>query len=323
MTNINIQLGQAYGFYQIGQRKNQEDARFPDTDTPPLNQRVFIVCDGVGGLDKGEVASATVAAAIGKYLEQYDLKKPFSMQELSYALGAGYDALDSKNVGANRGMATTLTLLVAHGAGITVAHIGDSRIYQIRPGQDRGGVIYRSYDHSLVNALVRNGVLTPEQAIDHPKSNIITRCMGGENPENRDDATSYCLTDIEPGDVFILCSDGVLHGLSDEDLVNLINADSTLEQKTVELAARSASSTDNNTAFFIPVESVNGLTREQFMEQLLAQTPPPVDEDNNEQDEVPITTRIHPDTTHSEEIQAGQEPPSLGNKVSSWFKKLF
>lgn len=320
---MNIQLGQAYGFYQIGQRKNQEDARFPDTDIPPEGQRFFIVCDGVGGLDKGEVASSTVAEAIGEYLEQYDLNKPFSMKELGYALGAGYAALDKKNVGANRGMATTLTLLVAHAGGITVAHIGDSRIYQIRPGQDRGGVIYRSYDHSLVNALVRCGTLTPDQAINHPKSNIITRCMGGEDPESRSEATSYCLTDIEPGDVFILCSDGVLHDLTDQDLVNLINADSTLEQKAMELAQRSASSSDNNTAFLIPVETVNGLNMEQFMARLISQTPPPVEEEEDAASEVPITTPISPDTTHSEEIQAEQEPPSLGNKVSSWFKKLF
>lgn len=311
MTDMDIRLGQAYGFYQMGQRKNQEDARYPDTDTPDPSQRFFIVCDGVGGLDKGEVASSTVASAIGKYLELYDLEQTFSMTELSYALSVGYEALDRKNTGANRGMATTLTLMVTHRGGITVAHIGDSRIYQIRPG---AGVVYRSWDHSLVNALVRSGNITPVQSINHPQSNVITRCMGGQDSESRSEATAYCLTDIAPGDVFLLCSDGVLHDVTDQDLEELIDSPFSLEEKCRMLANKSAGSSDNNTAFLIPVDTVNGMDQREY-EEMLENAAKECEAGAIESE----TTTIDPGVESAEEICATAEHESFWSKMKSRF----
>lgn len=250
-------INKACGFYQLGQRANQEDSRFPDTDQPQAGQRFFIVCDGVGGLDKGEVASSTVAQALGEYMEHINLSEPFDANDFAYALGYAYSKLDAKNCGDSLGMATTLTFIAFHAGGAFVAHIGDSRIYQLRP---EVGIVYRSQDHSLVNAMVTSGNLSPQQAINHPKSNVITRCMGGANPGEHAAATTLNITDIRPGDFFLLCSDGVLHNADDAALEWLISSNGSIQDKCRTLADMSRSSTDNNTAFLIEVEAVDGVS---------------------------------------------------------------
>ncbi len=312
MENLDIKLGRAAGYYQIGQRANQEDARYPDTDRPSDKQRCFIVCDGVGGLDKGEVASSTVAKAMGEYIDRYDLSREFTVTDLAYALNAGYDALDRVNRGASLGMATTLTLLVAHAAGVMVAHIGDSRIYQLRPGV---GVVFRTYDHSLVNVLVRNGVISPEDAVNHPKSNVITRCMGGANPGDRAEATTMNITDVLPGDVFLLCSDGVLHEITDADLASMVDSGMTVEQMSATLAERTAGSTDNNTAFLVPVQSVGGVDFEAFKAEKPADdTPEPVDG---------APTRVIDTSANVADEVTAQHKPGKAENLTGWFKNMF
>ena len=102
-------------------------------------------------------------------------------------------------------MGTTMTFVCFHQGGCMMAHIGDSRIYQVRPGQ---GIVYRSEDHSLVNSMVRAGVISPEQSIDHPQSNVITRCMEPKDPDrDRCMATVVSTTDVRRGDYFLLCTD--------------------------------------------------------------------------------------------------------------------
>lgn len=250
---MKIQLFPALSFYQLGHRANQEDARFPDTDTPDASCSTFIVCDGVGGCNKGEVASATVSQTIGNAMAKYNGSEIFTNDDFAVVLGEAYHALDVKNVGDARGMATTLTFLHSHAGGIFLAHIGDSRIYQIRPNI---GVIYRSYDHSLVNALLRNGLISPNEAVNHPKSNVITRCMGSYEDGRRDSAYTINITDVRSGDYFLLCSDGVLHQFTDETLVALLESPITDEDKIKQMAATSAPSADNNTAMLIHVADV-------------------------------------------------------------------
>lgn len=250
---MKIILAPTLSFHQLGQRNNQEDARYPDTDRPAAGCRTFIVCDGVGGLDKGEVASHTVAEALGSYMQGIDLSQNFTNNDFALALGHAFDALDRVNTGAGAGMATTMTFATFHAGGAYVAHIGDSRIYQIRPGV---GIVFHTYDHSLVNVLVRTGNLSPFDAIDHPQSNVITRCMGGPESGAHAPATCYNLTDVRRGDYFLLCSDGVLHCITDEGLVELLGDDISDEQKIEQLASLSSESSDNNTAMLIHVADV-------------------------------------------------------------------
>jgi protein phosphatase len=189
---MEISLRQPYSFYQLGRRGNQEDARFPDDDAPQDCNPAFIVCDGVGGQDKGEVASRTVADAIGKYMTKIDLSLPFTAHDFQKVLDHAYSALNKKIETVSHEMATTLTFVCFNSNGAFCAHMGDSRIYHIRPGV---GILYQSEDHSLVNMLVHSGNLTPEKAINHPQSNVITRCMGYvEKGTSRPTAPTACCT---------------------------------------------------------------------------------------------------------------------------------
>lgn len=248
---MDIKLNQAYSFHQVGDREYQEDARFPDMDKPSPNQRFFIVCDGVGGCDKGEVASQTVCAAIGKAMRLTDFKKDFTNADFNRVLDTAYDALDRKATPENREMATTLSFVCFHGGGCTMAHIGDSRVYHIRLSE---GILYRSEDHSMVNSMVHNGMLTPEQAINHPQGNVITRYMEPVEPdENRCMATVMRTVNVKGGDYFFLCSDGVLHCISDDKLIEILESDESDETKMRKIATRCENSEDNNTACLISV----------------------------------------------------------------------
>lgn len=317
---MDIRLLPACGFYQLGQRKNQEDARYPDTDTPSPGQRYFIVCDGVGGLDKGEVASHTVAHSLGEYMSRVDLSVPFSADDFAYALGNAFERLDSVNRGDSLGMATTLTFIAFHAGGAFVAHIGDSRIYQLRPGV---GVVYRSQDHSLVNAMVTSGNLTPEEAVNHPKSNIITRCMGGMTPEERSNATTFNITDIRPGDFFLLCSDGVLHHVDDAGLAALVDEDSAPEAKCARLAALSHDSTDNNTAFLIGVQSVDGVSVTDCPPALETTPEPEPPENDSDDAPVPETVIIKPRAGIMEVTAASQPQTVEKEQKTGFFGRLF
>lgn len=251
---MEILLKQPYSFWQRGKRPNQEDARFPDCDAPHGCKPAFVVCDGVGGQDKGEVASRTVADAIGRYMENVDLTKPFTSEDFGKVLEFAYSCLYKKMRNDTREMATTMTFVCFNALGAFCAHMGDSRIYQVRPGV---GIVYQSEDHSLVNALVHSGNLTPEEAINHPKSNVITRCISYvERGMDKPSATTIQLDDVEKGDYFFLCSDGVLHCLEDNELLSILSSDLSDKGKIDYIAEKSKNSSDNNTAYLIGVDDV-------------------------------------------------------------------
>ncbi len=243
----------AKSFCQIGQRDEQQDARFPDYDSPRTGERSFIVCDGVGGELDGSIASSTVARAFGDFMAGYaNPAYEFTQNDFRDALSFAYLRL-LKAIG-QRGshMATTLTFLHLNARNALVAHMGDSRIYQIRP---KVGIVYRSSDHSLVNVLVHAGNLTPEEAIDHPKGNVITRCMAYAEPGTEPSAADVLvITDIAPGDYFLLCTDGVLHQIDDTYLLELFSSDLSDDEKLAHLAHIAEPSSDNNTAIFVRID---------------------------------------------------------------------
>lgn len=314
---MDIKLYPTLSFYQIGQRGNQEDARYPDTDTPAADCTTFVVCDGVGGLDKGEIASRTVAESIGHSMAAYDGSEVFTDSDFAKVLATAYADLAKRNTGTGEGMATTLTFMHVHAGGVFVAHIGDSRIYQIREGV---GVVYRSYDHSLVNVLVRTGNLSPADAVDHPQSNIITRCMGGPDPNRHDAANVFNIVDVRSGDYFLMCSDGVLHQLTDEGLVELLCSSATDGEKMAQLASIAAPSTDNNTAMLVHIAEVSGNEADDSADVDSAD-----EEDCTGCDthiiEVPAPQAhdVAPDANAAEE----PAPAESGSKISRFFRNLF
>lgn len=252
---MKITLGQTYSFHQQGQRDNQEDSRFPDSDRSSPSQRFFVVCDGVGGSEKGEVASQTVCSAIGRAMNDIELDGIFTNLDFSKVLDAAYDALDRKSNRHNQEMATTLTFACFHDGGCTLAHIGDSRIYHFRRGK---GIIYRSEDHSLVNSMVHNGMITPDEAIDSPQKHVITRYMEPiVSDQNRCMATVLNTKDICKGDYILLCTDGVCSQIDDDDITDiLLNTEMSDDIKMSTIAQMCNDSDDNNTAILIPVVNV-------------------------------------------------------------------
>lgn len=300
---MDIQLNTAYSFCQQGQRDYQEDSRYPNADSISGTQRFFVVCDGVGGCEKGEVASQTVCQAIGKVMAGTDFNSDFTNQHFHKVLDAAYNALDKIVNDENRDMGTTMTFICFHAGGCTMAHIGDSRIYQIRPSE---GIIYRSDDHSLVNSMVHNGMLTPDEADTHSERNVITRYMEAvEADQNRCMATVMRTEDVKAGDYFLLCTDGVLHCISDDELLDLLSGKESDEEKMLTLAEKSKDSEDNNTAWLISIQSVTQTEESDS------------DDDTTES---ATTKRLTMKARQQEEIESVQ---AKNNQLKKWFNKIF
>lgn len=253
----------AYNLQELGQRTNQEDSLFPALGRSTSDDRLFVLCDGMGGHEKGEVASATVCATLSRViLSAWHPGEVLSDELFLQALSAAYDALDAKDNGEERKMGTTLTFLCLHAGGATVAHIGDSRIYQLRPASKNSParIVFRTQDHSLVNDLVKIGEITEEEAKHHPQKNVITRAMQ-PCQEHRAKADIAHLTDILPGDYFYMCSDGMLEEASDENILNIITKpNATDEQKLEMLRNVTEENKDNHTAHLIHIDGVEGVS---------------------------------------------------------------
>ena len=264
---MRISIRQPLCFSEIGRKDNQEDYLWPLPQGVSADDRIFLMCDGVGGQDSGEVASQTAATALGTYLKEHMpedgvLTKAVFEEALAYA----YDMLDSADTSdadAQRKMGTTMTCLVLHAGGAMMAHIGDSRIYQIRPSladsNGRTGIIYQSTDHSLVNDLLRAGEITEEEAAHFPQKNVITRAMQ-PHLERRCRADVYNTTDVRAGDYFFLCCDGVLEQLTN-DMLGAILANGALDDQGKIKAIKevcNGKTRDNYTCWLIPVDQVVG-----------------------------------------------------------------
>lgn len=185
-------------------RENNEDACFviPSHD-------VYIVADGVGGNNSGEVASRTAVAEIAEFVNNEGLDKCQSAEEI---FGFFYDALEIANNSiyklgieneANRGMATTAVTAYVRGEEAYISNIGDSRAYLFRDGR----LNRITTDHTYVNELISKGVITEEEAENHKQKNVITKALGTEMLADPD----FYKVSMLSGDVLMLCSDG-LHG---------------------------------------------------------------------------------------------------------------
>ena len=251
----------AYNLQELGQRQNQEDSLYPALGQSTNDDRLFILCDGMGGHEKGEVASATVCETMSKsLLSMWNPTQPLTDDMFQKTLDAAYDALNAKDNGEERKMGTTMTFVCLHADGVSVAHIGDSRIYQLRPAKDGNPaqIVFRTQDHSLVNDLVRVGEITEEEAKHHPQKNVITRAMQ-PCQERRAKADITHLTDIQPGDYFYMCSDGMLEEATDENILNIITMpDKTDEEKLEMLRKVTEENKDNHTAHLIHINKVEG-----------------------------------------------------------------
>lgn len=249
---MKIEIFQPLSINELGKRENQEDALWRKDAT--TEDRLFIVCDGMGGHEKGEVASQTFSESLGKWFDENVIPSTvLTDEQLQAAIEYAYEELDKKDdVDSPKKMGTTLTLLYIHARGITAAHIGDSRIYHFRPSE---GILYQSRDHSLVFELYQSGEISFEEMATHPQKNVITKAVTpGEDNRTRPDIIH--ITDIQPGDYFYMCSDGMLEQMDNDALMNLFASTDSDEKKRLQLIAATADNADNHTAWIIHVKSV-------------------------------------------------------------------
>lgn len=305
-------IRQPLSFILRGQRDNQEDSRWPDSDVIDAGQRFFMVCDGVGGSDMGELASATVTKSFATELARFNWSHDFANDVFVRVLDTAYNALDKVSGKDNIDMATTLTFAALHGHGLTLAHIGDSRIYHIRPSD---GIIYRSNDHSLANNMVHKGMLSPLEAEDDLRRSIITRFMAPtDSDQRRSLATVLRTTDVQAGDYLLLCSDGVLNDLSDEDLFSIVCSERDDAAKMADIKARCMDSHDNSTAILIPIDHVEGLTSDPTEDN--------VEHAGSDADSAFNTVRVTKRTPGVTDVESMSRKPQ-GNCVVQFFKRLF
>lgn len=248
---MQILIDKTEHFSQLGNRPSQQDCLAPTE--PTASTSFFVVCDGVGGRDHGEIASSLVCQMFEWELSNKDCQV-LTAYDIVALISEAYKTLYN-NRAICPTMATTLAFMAKTNEGMLLAHLGDSRIYQIRKGE---GVVFQTKDHSFVNDLLDSGKIKPEEAKNHPKSNVITKCLfvTGEK-KSYQTPTITMIRDVRPHDVFMLCTDGVYGMLEYEDIVEILTSDSPLDDRTRELADICKNSSDNNTAYIVEIGKVD------------------------------------------------------------------
>src|SRR6476619_7013472 len=194
------------------QRNANEDAYFARS---PL----FAVADGIGGAQAGEVASRLAAESFEPVQRGEESPEAY-LRAIARTANARIHRL-AQDDSSRSGMGTTLTAALLEDDEVSFAHVGDSRAYRFRDGELK----LLTSDHSLVEELRRQGRLTDEEAEDHPQRSIITRALGPES-EVEVDTLSYS---ARPGDVFLLCSDGLTTMVKDDAIAAIIASSPSLD----------------------------------------------------------------------------------------------
>ena len=239
-------------------RKGNEDSLFVNPE-----QSLFVVADGMGGHAAGEVASRLAVDAINEFIcltgDDEEITWPFGLDEtisydgnrlktaIRYANRKVLEATKEKSE--YEGMATTVAAVLVDGDSANLGHVGDSRIYLIR----NGAINQLTTDHSWVNEQIVGGMISPDQARTHPLRNVVTRALGGKS----DLQVDMKVHKIEPGDMLLLCSDGLTTMMPDEEIARVMSqAKNDVEKATRELvaAANAKGGEDNITVVMLRFE---------------------------------------------------------------------
>jgi serine/threonine protein phosphatase PrpC len=238
-----LRVAEQYAATDTGrQRRANEDALL---SRAPL----FVVADGMGGAQAGEVASQIAIEAFKRGLN--DAAEPEqALADLTRAANSRIHEL-SHSHSEQAGMGTTLTAMYVGTEDVAIAHVGDSRAYCLRGGE----LMRLTDDHSLVDELLRQGRLTREEAEEHPQRSVITRALGPEGTVEVDTRSFRA----RAGDVYLLCSDGLTTMVSEADVVRLLREHPHLRDAGEALiaAANDAGGRDNITVVLVRLEDVS------------------------------------------------------------------
>ena len=220
-------ISEALGLTEIGKRSANEDAIYPilvkDEMTTELKKQVpeieglYVVCDGVGGANKGEIAAFLTTVNFPVYFANRKpvntaLSQPYLQDGVRF-IEKALDTFTEQNPYA-AGMACTLTLLYFNEFGANIGWAGDSRVYHIRAGK----ILYQTYDHSYVNELLKMGQITEEEAQTHKQKNVILRAIQGTENPTEIEIHAIPWAEIQTGDSFFLCTDGITETFSNEKI---------------------------------------------------------------------------------------------------------
>jgi PPM family protein phosphatase len=238
-----LRVSEQYSATDTGlQRRANEDALLSRS---PL----FVVADGMGGAQAGEVASRIAVESFHDGLPDAPTPED-GLAAHARAANARIHELSQSNA-EQAGMGTTLTAVYVGEHDVAIAHVGDSRAYCLRDGE----LLRLTDDHSLVDELIREGRLTPAEAEDHPQRSIITRALG---PEETVDVDTRSFRG-RPGDVYLLCSDGLTSMVPEARVAELLRANPRLRDAGEALIAEAnrAGGRDNITVILLRLEEVD------------------------------------------------------------------
>jgi protein phosphatase len=215
-----------------------------------IEHGVYVVCAGMGGAAAGEVASSLAVAEMMQWLTQRPRTSPPPI-EAAEAVTAANEAIFSRSQRNQKlnGMGTTLVALLVEDRRAWMVNVGDSRGYRLRDSH----LEQITLDHSLVEEQIRMGQMSREEAIRSPLKNVITRALGTQSVVTPD----IFEFETEPGDLFLLCSDGLVREIDDSVVESLLRLDLTLEEMCSRLveAANEAGGHDNITCVLVRAEA--------------------------------------------------------------------
>jgi PPM family protein phosphatase len=244
-----IKVTEIFCLNEQGKRSSNQDHISPGVGAATKDDQLFIVCDGVGGENKGEVASRIVCSSIQRFMSNGIDRNGDGVDSIKNAIAFANEQLADYAVtdASAKRMSTTLSLIYLRPRSVLAAWCGDTRIHHIRDGK----VLWKSQDHSLVGELVRSGEITEREATTHPQKNIITRSLNALKVNNTVDF--HEINGIRNGDYFLLCSDGLLEQIDEEKIAEILNSDEV--DKTASFSAYCYGHTrDNYSMYLVQVE---------------------------------------------------------------------
>lgn len=246
---------QVAGKTDVGRaRSNNEDNFGYD-----LQHGVFLVCDGMGGQAAGEVASKLAVQAVLEFFRSGSTsvgKPPRELVEEAVIKANAAVREEEGRTAEHTGMGTTIVALLMRDGAAYIGHVGDSRAYLAR-----GTTLYLlTEDHSWAAEQVKRGVISAEQAQSSPWQNVLLRALGATDEIEVDSNQMQC----EPGDVFLLCSDGLMKMLNDQQIANIVLLAPDVYTACDQLidAANAAGGEDNVTCVLVRVQA-EGAVAEQ------------------------------------------------------------
>ena len=233
-------MAKVYQATHVGKvRSNNEDSLIV------IEPETFVVADGMGGAQAGEVASQMLVEVVKIILA--NVPAPWDEKTLTRAIIVANEKIleTARQNEEYHGMGTTATILSLDGTQAYFAHVGDSRLYLLRGNR----LQQLTEDHSYVETLVRRGELTAQQARLHPMKNVLTQAVGAVK-ELYVDAASFS---VQSGDIFLLCTDGLTNMVDDETIGKILQTASNPADALIE-AALDAGGKDNVTVIVAGVD---------------------------------------------------------------------